>query len=311
MIGTSFVFIAHLWNSNEPMTSKSNPSRRPSGAQLTTAVTTTVGMSLTLLLIGLLIVLGFLGMHWEQKLRQEARVQVFFQREVEPNILMQAKEMLRTDPAVESVSFTEAKDASADLEQQLGESFVDFLGYVPLSDVMDLRMKPSWSTTKELGKAVSRMEQIPGIAEVVWQSELLEQIEGAIERLVAPLAGLALLFMAAAFALMNNTIRLTIFARRFVIKTMQLVGAHPRAIRAPFIRQGIFYGVFSGGIAFIAVNGILSLVTFQNTSLLEPFNAIYLSALFVILTFIGGLFGGLSTAIAVNRFLRSRLDRLH
>ncbi len=268
-------------------------------------------MSLTLLLIGLLIVLGFLGMHWEQKLRQEARVQVFFQREVEPNILMQAKEMLRTDPAVESVSFTEAKDASADLEQQLGESFVDFLGYVPLSDVMDLRMKPSWSTTKELGKAVSRMEQIPGIAEVVWQSELLEQIEGAIERLVAPLAGLALLFMAAAFALMNNTIRLTIFARRFVIKTMQLVGAHPRAIRAPFIRQGIFYGVFSGGIAFIAVNGILSLVTFQNTSLLEPFNAIYLSALFVILTFIGGVFGGLSTAIAVNRFLRSRLDRLH
>ena len=293
------------------MSSKSSPSHRPSGAQITTAVTTTVGMSLTLLLIGLLIVIGFLGVHWEQQLRQEARVQVFFQREVDANVLLESKELLRTDPAVESVTFIEAEAASADLEAQLGESFVDFLGYVPLSDVMDLRMKPDWSTTTELKAAVSRMEQIPGISEVVWQSELLEQIEQTIERLVVPWAGLALLFMFAAFALMNNTIRLTIFARRFVIKTMQLVGAHPRAIRSPFIQQGVFYGVISGGIAFCAVNGILSLVTFQNTALLEPFSLIYLIILFVILTFIGGVFGGVSTAIAVNRFLRSRLDRLH
>ena len=293
------------------MSSKSSPSHRPSGAQITTAVTTTVGMSLTLLLIGLLIVIGFLGVHWEQQLRQEARVQVFFQREVDANVLLESKELLRTDPAVESVTFIEAEAASADLEAQLGESFVDFLGYVPLSDVMDLHMKPDWSTTTELKAAVSRMEQIPGISEVVWQSELLEQIEQTIERLVVPLAGLALLFMFAAFALMNNTIRLTIFARRFVIKTMQLVGAHPRAIRSPFIQQGVFYGVISGGIAFCAVNGILSLVTFQNTALLEPFSLIYLVILFVILTFIGGVFGGVSTAIAVNRFLRSRLDRLH
>ncbi len=293
------------------MSTNPSHSQRPTGAQITTAVTTTVGMSLTLLLIGLLIVLGFLGMHWEQQLRQEARVQVFFQREVEANVLLEAKEMLRTDPAVESVSFIDAEKASADLEAQLGESFVDFLGYVPLSDVMDLRIKPDWSTTAELQTAVSRMEEIPGISEVVWQSELLEQIEGTIERLVAPLAGLALLFMFAAFALMNNTIRLTIFARRFIIKTMQLVGAHPRAIRSPFIQQGVFYGVISGGIAFTAVNGILSLVTFQNTDLLEPFSIVYLVSLFVILTFIGGVFGGVSTAIAVNRFLRSRLDRLH
>ncbi|MDC0854209.1 permease-like cell division protein FtsX [Flavobacteriales bacterium] len=293
------------------MSSKTPSSQRPSGAQITTTVTTTVGMSLTLLLIGLLIVLGFLGVHWERQLRQEARVQVFFQREVEANVLLEAKEMLRTDPAVASVSFIKAEEASADLEEQLGESFVDFLGYVPLSDVMDLRMKPDWSTTEELENAVQRMEQIPGISEVVWQSELLEQIEATIERLMAPLAGLALLFMFAAFALMNNTIRLTIFARRFVIKTMQLVGAHPRAIRSPFIRQGIFYGVISGGIAFTAINGILSMVTFQNAALLEPFNLIYLGALFLILTFIGGVFGGVSTAFAVNRFLRSRLDRLH
>lgn len=284
---------------------------RPSGAQITTAVTTTVGMSLTLLMIGMLLVLGFLGYHWEQELRQEARVQVYFQRDIESDVLAQAQETLRTDPGVESVEFIAAEKASADLEEQLGESFVDFLGYVPLSDVMDMRMKPDWSTTAELQSAVERMEQIVGVSEVVWQAELLQQIESAINRLMMPLLGLAMLFMLAAIALMNNTIRLTVFARRFVIKTMQLVGAHPRAIRTPFIRQGIFYGLISASLAFAAVNGILTMVQFQNTSILEPFSVVTLGTLFGVLLLLGALLGGISTAVAVNRFLRKRLDTLH
>lgn len=289
----------------------STPKSKPSGAQITTAVTTTVGMSLTLLMIGMLLVLGFLGYHWEQELRQEARVQVYFQRDIDSEQLAIAQETLRTDPGVESAEFIAAEQASADLEEELGESFVDFLGYVPLSDVMDLRMKPDWSTTAELQAAVKRMEQIAGVAEVVWQAELLQQIESAINRLMVPLLGLAFLFMLAAIALMNNTIRLTVFARRFVIKTMQLVGAHPRAIRTPFIRQGIFYGLISGSLAFAAVNGVLTLVQFQNTSILEPFSAVTLGVLFAVLLLLGGLLGGISTAVAVNRFLRKRLDTLH
>ena len=293
------------------MASPTPTSNRLTGAQVTTAVTTTIGMSLTLLLIGLLLVMGFLGYHWEQELRQEARVQVFFQRDVDSNALEQARETLRTDPGVESVEYIDAQTASRELEAQLGESFVDFLGYVPLSDVMDLRMLPSASTTEELAIAVKRMESIPGVSDVVWQEALLEQIESTIQRLVGPLAGLAAIFLLAAIALMNNTIRLTVFARRFLIKTMQLVGAHPQAIRAPFLRQGFYYGIVSGAVAFAAINGILTLVHFQNTSILDPFSPVVLIALFGILLTLGVLFGLCSTTIAVNRFLKKRLDTLH
>lgn len=289
----------------------STPSNRPSGAQVTTAVTTTVGMSLTLLLIGLLLVLGYLGYHWEQALRQEARVQVFFQREVEPDVLAAAQEMLRTDPGVESTQFLDAETASRDLEAALGESFVDFLGYVPIADVMDLRMNPQSSTTDALQAAVTRMEQIPGVSEVVWQAELLGQIESTIQRLIWPLVGLAFVFLLAAIALMNNTIRLTVFARRMLIKTMQLVGAHPQAIRAPFLKQGLYYGLVSGGIAFAGVNGILAFMHVQNASVLAPFTPLALGALLAALLLIGALFGITSTAFAVNRFLKKRLDTLH
>ena len=286
-------------------------STKPSGAQITTAVTTTVGMSLTLLLIGLLLVIGYLGYHWEQELRQEARVQVFFQREVDADVLDQAREVLRTDPGVESTQFLDASTASTELEAALGESFVDFLGYVPLADVMDLRMTPEASTTEALSTAVARMEAIPGVSEVVWQSELLGQIESTIQRLVWPLVGLALVFLLAAVALMNNTIRLTVFARRMLIKTMQLVGAHPQAIRAPFLKQGLYYGLISGGIAFAAVNGILALMQLQNASILVPFTPLILGGLLAALLSIGALFGLTSTAFAVNRFLKKRLDTLH
>lgn len=287
------------------------PNPRYSASQITTAVTTTVGMTLTLLMMGLLIVLAYLGSQWEKQLRQEARVQVFFQRELDADVLESARESLRTDPSVEIVTYLDAATASRSLEQELGESFVDFLGYIPLADVMDIQMKPDWSTTEELTLAVERMEQIPGVENVVWQKALLQQIEATLERVFWPLLGLAMVFLFAAIALINNTIRLTIYARRFIIKTMQLVGAHPQSIRAPFIRQGLVYGVLSGSLAFATINALLLAVQWNNASISVFFTPLILLILLGILLVLGVTLGGISTTIAVNRFLRKRLDTLH
>ena len=287
----------------------SNP--RYTASQVTTAVTTTVGMTLTLLMMGLLIVMAYLGSQWEKQLRQEARVQVFFQRDLDATLLEAARETLRTDPSVERVSYLDAATASRELEWELGESFVDFLGYIPLADVMDIQMKGAWSTTEELTLAVERMEQIPGVEEVVWQKALLQQIESTLDRLFWPLLGLALVFVLAAIALINNTIRLTVYARRFIIKTMQLVGAHPQSIRNPFIRQGLLYGVLSASLAFASINGLLFAVQWHNTSLAAFFSPLTLLILWGILLVLGATLGGISTAVAVNRFLRKRLDSLH
>ena len=267
----------------------SNP--RYTASQITTAVTTTVGMTLTLLMMGLLIVMAYLGSQWEKQLRQEARVQVFFQRELDATLLESARETLRTDPSVERVSYLDAATASRELELELGESFVDFLGYIPLADVMDIQMKGAWSTTEELTLAVERMEQIPGVEEVVWQKALLQQIESTLDRLFWPLLGLALVFLLAAIALINNTIRLTVYARRFIIKTMQLVGAHPQSIRNPFIRQGLLYGVLSASLAFASINGLLFAVQWHNSSLAAFFSPLSLLILWGILLVLGATLG--------------------
>jgi cell division transport system permease protein len=268
-------------------------------------------MTLTLLMVGVLVVLAFLGSQWEKQLRQEARVQVFFQRELDADVLESARETLRTDPTIEKVTYLDPTTASMALEKELGESFVDFLGYIPLTDVMDIQMKPAWSTTEELTATVERLEEIPGVLEVVWQKELLQQIEGALNRLFRPLLGLALVFLIAAIALINNTIRLTIYARRFIIKTMQLVGAHPQSIRAPFILQGLLYGVLSGTLAFATINALLYAAQWQGANISSLFTPIALLILWSLLLILGASLGSISTAIAVNRFLRKRLDTLH
>tara|TARA_B110000879_G_scaffold172841_1_gene224621 strand:+ start:2664 stop:3611 length:948 start_codon:yes stop_codon:yes gene_type:complete len=310
-IAEGWAIQSHLWNTNQTMARSTSSNPRYTASQITTAVTTTVGMTLTLLMMGLLIVMAYLGSQWEKQLRQEARVQVFFQRELDATLLESARETLRTDPSVERVSYLDAATASRELELELGESFVDFLGYIPLADVMDIQMKGAWSTTEELTLAVERMEQIPGVEEVVWQKELLQQIESTLDRLFWPLLGLALVFLLAAIALINNTIRLTVYARRFIIKTMQLVGAHPQSIRNPFIRQGLLYGVLSASLAFASINGLLFAVQWHNGSLSSFFSPLSLLILWGILLVLGGALGGISTAVAVNRFLRKRLDSLH
>ena len=268
-------------------------------------------MTLTLLMMGLLIVLAYLGSQWEKQLRQEARVQVFFQRELDADVLESARESLRTDPSVEIVTYLDAATASRALEQELGESFVDFLGYIPLADVMDIQMKPDWSTTEELTLAVERMEQIPGVENVVWQKALLQQIEATLERVFWPLLGLAMVFLFAAIALINNTIRLTVYARRFIIKTMQLVGAHPQSIRASVHppRVGLRRPIGQVSLLLRSMRFLLA-VQWHNASLSVFFTPlILLDPLGHPAGFRVSLWAGFPPRhVAVNRFLRKRLD---
>ena len=279
------------------------------GSRLTTAITTTVGMTLTLIMVGTIAVLALLGRTWERQLRQEARIQVYFEVEGDTASLAWAQEALRTDPAITDARFLDPETASRELEQDLGESFVDFLGYVPLPPVYDLTVHHDHASTDSMAVLVKRLQGIPGVADVVWQEELLGSIEATLRRLYVPLGAVALLFLLV--ALINNTIRLTVFARRFTIKTMQLVGAHPRTIRAPFLQQGAGYGAISGLLAFAVVMGLLAVFRAQAGNLgttLVPQSVALLAGLLVV-TGVG--IGLISTTVAVNRYLRKRAEDLH
>ena len=281
--------------------------RRTSQAQLTTQFTTIVGMSLTLFLMAL-IGLGWLfGHHATVQLRQQVHVQVYLQRDLGANAVETARLAVASDPAVAAASYLDPEEAAAELEEELGESFVAFLGYVPLPPVIDVRILPAQAHAEALAEAATRFDALPGVADVVWQGDLLSNIEATINRLTPPLIVVAFVCLMVAMALLNNTIRLTIFARRFLIRSMQLIGARPRLVRRPFLIQGLMLGLASGVFSFAGVVGLLAMLKPHIGALDPTFLAIAGGSL----VGAGALLGTVFSGVAVNRYLRADLSQLH
>ena len=281
--------------------------RRTSQAQLTTQFTTIVGMSLTLFLMAL-IGLGWLfGHHATVQLRQQVHVQVYLQRDLDASAVETARLAVASDPAVAAASYLDPEEAAAELEEELGESFVAFLGYVPLPPVIDVRILPAQAHAEALAEATTRFDALPGVADVVWQGDLLSNIDATINRLTPPLLVVAFVCLMVAMALLNNTIRLTIFARRFLIRSMQLIGARPRLVRRPFLIQGLMLGLASGVFSFAGVVGLLAMLKPHVGALDSTFLAVAGGSL----VGAGALLGTVFSGVAVNRYLRADLSQLH
>lgn len=280
-------------------------------SQATTTFTTIVGMTLTLVLVGLLAVVAMLGSKWEKQLRQEVRIQVYFQRDLDEAVLRSALVAVETDQAVEEASYLDPKLEAEKLEETLGEDFIDFLGYVPLPPAMDVKLRSNWGTSDQIPVLAERLNNLDGVSEVVWQNHLLAKIENAISRLFFPLMGLAAVCLFIALALMNNTVRLTVFARRFLIRNMQLVGAKPSFIRRPFIKQGMILGIASGFLSLAIIMSGLTLLKSYSPGASISLTLEFIGIMCGGLTLIGGLLGIISTSLAVNRYLRLDLGRLN
>ena len=280
-------------------------------SQATTTLTTIVGMTLTLVLMGMLAVVALLGSRWEKQLRQEVRIQVYFQRDLGNAILKTALASVESDVAVEEAKYLDPNSEAEKLEETLGEEFIDFLGYVPLPPAMDVKVRGEWGTSDKLPALADRINDIPGVSEVVWQNNLLAKIEKTILKLFYPLVSFAGICFLIALALMNNTVRLTVYARRFLIRNMQLVGAKPSFIRKPFIKQGVLLGVTSGFLSLALIMGGLTLLKSYSPEASISLTTEFIGVMTAGLTLTGGLLGIVSTTLAVNRYLRLDLGKLH
>ena len=254
---------------------------------------------------------AILGSRWEKQLRQEVRIQVYFQRDLGNAILKTALASVESDVAVEEAKYLDPNSEAEKLEETLGEEFIDFLGYVPLPPAMDVKVRGEWGTSDKLPALADRINDIPGVSEVVWQNNLLAKIEKTILKLFYPLVSFAGICFLIALALMNNTVRLTVYARRFLIRNMQLVGAKPSFIRKPFIKQGVLLGVTSGFLSLALIMGGLTLLKSYSPEASISLTTEFIGVMTAGLTLTGGLLGIVSTTLAVNRYLRLDLGKLN
>lgn len=278
---------------------------------LRSRVWATVGISLVLLLIGvfglLWLQLGAMG----NLLREEMQVQIYLRDDAGDRQKEHIDKQLSFYPGVRTVRYVSKDTAALELSQELGEDFLDFLGYNPLLASFQVQMKADWVRSDSL--EVMRLFFIgqPGVSEVFYPRDLLDLLNRNMQYLLQVLAALAVFMAMIAVALIHNSVRLSLYSERFLIRSMQLVGATASFIRWPYLNRALWQAVWGW---FIAVSLLLFMQLtlwhyvprFQADGLVLKLLLLALSLLLIAL-----LIGFMSTFFAVSKYIRQKLDDLY
>jgi cell division transport system permease protein len=273
--------------------------------------TTVVSITLVLLMVGLLALVVLHARKLSDYVKENIGFMVYLKADApaEEVILLQRK--LDGMPFVKTSRYIAPEEAARELTEELGEDFIGFLGYNPLPPSIDLRLKAAYGNIDSLRVIEHQLMAEPAVKEVFYQKSLVELINKNIRRISMVLLGFSGLLLLIAIALINNTIRLSVYSRRFIIRTMKLVGATRGFISRPFVWRGILKGLISAFLAIILLGVILYFLMQQvpEMILLQDYTIYGIVFGLVILT--GVLLSWLSTLFAVRKYLRMKEDDLY
>jgi cell division transport system permease protein len=275
------------------------------------AISTVVGISLVLFMLGILAVLMLNAQKLSNFVKENIQVQLFLNEEVKEADVMRMKKELDAETFTKSTHYISKDAAAAQLSEELGEDFLDFLGFNPVQAVVELRLQAAYAQPDSIETLVAEIEARPEIAEVVYSPNLIRQINENVNKIGLFLLGFSTLLLLVAIALINNTIRLTIYSKRFTIRSMQLVGATSGFIQRPFIWSGMVQGLLASFIAILLILGVLYAVRSEIPEFFELNDLIMFVKLFGLVALLGMIISGLSTLFAVRRYLHADASKIY
>jgi len=291
------------------MSEKSSSKRRVAGSYFMSL------MSITLVLF-LLGVFALLMMH-AQKLSNHLKENIGFEVVMNSNVkedrILQLQSELDAMPAVKSTEYITKEEAIRRLSDDLGEDFLQWLGNEenPLLPSIDVRFNADWANNDSINLLQAQLMKNKDIKDVYYQKSLVNLINQNVNRIGIALIIASLVLLIIAITLIRNTIRLSIYSKRFLVRSMQLVGATPAYIRRPFIRNGITQGFFGALLA----DAFLALLLYGLTNRLPELTFVQdykiIVGIFVGVIILGILLGGLSTRLALRKYLHADIDQLY
>jgi len=274
-------------------------------------VTTVISISLVLFLLGIIGLL-FLNAH---RLSTYVKENLGFTVLVNDNSrdaeVRRLQKILNASPYVREAAYVSKERAAEILEEELGEDFVDFLGYNPLLSSIEVKVFAEYANPDSMAVIETQVLNFPQVKEVYYQKNLLHAVNENIEKISIVLGGFSILLMVIAIALINNTIRLSVYSRRFLIKTMQLVGATTGFIRRPFLATGILNGLAGATIAIILLSLLIYGLNNELEGMISFDNMLLIGILFGVVIILGILITLISTFFAVNKYLSLKADDLY
>ena len=270
----------------------------------------TLSITLVLFLVGLLTLLVFNARYLNKYIRENIGLTLVLNEDVREVDLMQLQKLLSAQPEVKSATYVNAETAAKVLQEELGEDFIGFLGYNPLHATIDVKLFAPYTQNDSLTKLEQKFLTFNNVEEVYYQRNLVHLINENSNKISLIILVLGLVMLLIFFALINNTIRLSIYSNRFIINTMQLVGATQSFIRRPFVNKSLMQGFIGAVLANLSLLLLIISYKSQFQEIIHFNNHNLILVIFAIVFLAGLLISWLSTTLAVNKFLRLQYDEL-
>ena len=240
--------------------------------------------------------------------KEQIAMNVYLKNSAKEIEITQLQKKILLNPATKKVNYISKEEAAKLFVNEIGEDFISFLGYNPLLDVIDIFFNANYVNNLTLSSTKLDIESFDFVNEVVYDEPLLELLEENIQKITFYLLFFTLLFVIIALLLINSSIRLSIYSKRFVIKTMQLVGAKKSFIRKPFIINNMLLGLISSLISLSALSYLIFEVDrqFPELNIFNQTNELVFIYSTVIM--FGIIISGLSTFFATQRYLNLKTN---
>lgn len=274
-------------------------------------LTTIVSITLVLFMLGMLGLILLSSKKLGDHVKENIGFSIIMNTEVKEARIMELKKNLDASDFVKYTEYITPEEAADELQEELGEDFIGFLGYNPLLPSIDLRLNADYANVDSLRVIEAHLLQNSDIKEVYYQESLVAMINANVRKISIFILVFSLLLLVIAIALINNTIRLSIYSKRFLIRSMLLVGATKPFIRTPFILTGILHGLLAAFFASSALVGILYFLLQQIPDLVTISDFKLFAMLFGFVISTGVIITYLSNLSAVNKYLKAKPDELY
>ena len=291
------------------MSEKSSSKRRVAGSYFMSLMS----IALVLFLLGIFALLMMHAQKLSNHLKENIGFEVVMNSNVKEDNILKLQKELDAMPAVKSTTYITKDEAIRRLSEDLGEDFLQWLGNEdnPLLPSIDVRFKADYANNDSLNLIQAQLLKNKDIKEIYYHKSLVNLINQNMNRIGLGLMIASLVLLIIAITLIRNTIRLSIYSKRFLVRSMQLVGATPAYIRRPFIRSGITQGFFGALIAdaFLALLLYGLYQRLPELTLVQDYTIII--CIFGGIIVLGILLGGLSTRSALRKYLNADVDKLY
>ncbi len=281
--------------------------RRLAGAWLSTVIS----ISLVLLLVGVAGLLVANARSVSDYFKENMQVSVLMKQEVGDDEAMEYVSDLDAKPFIKSTTFVSREQGAKEMTDLLGEDFLNVFEAAPIPVSVDVTLKADYVSSDSLEVVKNEIMKSPLVDEVVYQQSLVDKLNTNLRKISMVLGVFIVLLLFISFVLINNTVRLNVFSRRFTIHAMRLVGATKSFIRAPFLVQAVFQGLFSALLATLMLVGILFFVRSEFAQLFEVFRLDLLLIVIGVEILAGVLICVVSTALVVGRLVSLSKDELY